>query len=337
MPVKPTTHLVLCAVALLSAGGSAAAQEVHNRDYVYIGTTYFSGYNTFGPPQWWWLKPFREPGTSGQHLSMLLELRVAPGSTPPPYHVDYVFYIERVGSQPWDRTALRHGDRVRIRGVTSSYFRVGGRNHDPWLMVEAGNPNRVRVADKHEGNPQDPTVLRLSGITGQPILYGEDMFIEGTQGGTRYIVAPNDPAAVGMVTTTTDILDQSGVNGLFQFARVPAALVTPPPPPPPVTHPGPPPAPPQPPGNPDARPVFRWWTPGSAIVGFARSESSSTYRCAIELHWAYDSFGQEIAGSGTNSIVIAPNTPETKVYDFSGSYVHLHLTSDPVVECVRIN
>jgi len=335
--VKPGILSGFCMSALLTVGAPAAAQEVHNRDYVYIGTTYYSGYNTHGMPQWWWLKPFREPGTSGQHLSILLELRIAPASTPPPYHRDYVFYVERVDSPVWDRTVLRQGDRVRIRGITSSYFRVGGRNHDPWLMVEAGNPNRVRVADKNEGNPQDPTILRLSGITGQPVNYGESFFIEGTQGGTRYIVAPDDPAAVGMATTTTDILNAVGVNALFHFAPVPRALVAPPSPPPPVIHPGPPPAPPPNAGNPNARPVFRWWTPGSAIVGFARNESNSAYRCSVEVKWAYDSFGQEITGGDTSMISIASNTPEAKVYEFSGSYVNLHMTSAPVVSCTPIH
>jgi len=82
-----------------------------------------------------------------------------------------------------------------------------------------------------------------------------------------------------------------------------------------------------------AYPSIRVEEPGSAIIIYMANAEDRPYNCTISYSWAYDSFGETKTGSESFSIGAGAKQGEAQVHRFSGSYVHLRVTSGPNLQC----
>ncbi|MEQ1819053.1 MAG: hypothetical protein ABL871_10630 [Terricaulis sp.] len=83
-----------------------------------------------------------------------------------------------------------------------------------------------------------------------------------------------------------------------------------------------------------ANPTIRTWAPGtSAIYIYMANPTDRSYSCTVSYSWAYDSWGTPYSGTETFAVTFQPNQGEREVSRMSGSFVNLHVTSGPSVQC----
>lgn len=82
-----------------------------------------------------------------------------------------------------------------------------------------------------------------------------------------------------------------------------------------------------------AYPSMRPYSSGSSLIIYMSNAEDRAYNCTINYAWAYDSFGDQKTGSESIQVSVPAKAPEFQAHRFAGSYVNLHFTDGPSMNC----